>query len=142
MKTCVTLYETHLVRYYLPTTKREKLGFMIQSDIDTEDLINLNLVAHILHNHIWNEYEGIYVYIYSNGTHQLFIDNGVKEEKSLYFRDAKYIFEGKYRKAARIIKQARLHVSLSELLRIPLVRYYNGINFPLEELRDICKKGV
>ena len=82
MKTCVTLYETHLVRYYLPTTKREKLGFMIQSDIDTEDLINLNLVAHILHNHIWNEYEGIYVYIYSNGTHQLFIDNGVKEEKS------------------------------------------------------------
>ena len=154
MKTCVTLYETHLVRYYLPTTKREKLGFMIQSDIDTEDLINLNLVAHILHNHIWNEYQGIYVYIYSNGTHQLFIDNGVKEEKSLYFKDtinnipaeivilAKYIFEGKYRKAARIIKQARIHVSLSELLRIPLARYYNGINFPLEELRDICKKGV
>ena len=151
MKKCVTLYDTHLVRYYLPTTKREKLGFMILSDIETEKLINLNLVAHIIHNHIQYGYEGIYVYLYSNGTHQLFIDNGTEEQKSLYFRDtvnnipaeivilAKYIFEGKYRKAARIIKQARLHVSLSELLRIPLARYYNGINFPLEELRDICK---
>lgn len=151
MKTCVTVYDTHLVRYYLPTTKREKLGFMILSDIETEKLINLNLVAHILHNHIWYGYEGIYVYIYSNGTHQLFIDNGTEEQKSLYFRDtvnnipaeivilAKYIFEGKYRKAARIIKQARLDASLSELLRIPLARYYNGINFPLEEIRDICK---
>lgn len=124
---------------------------MILSDIETEKLINLNLVAHIIHNHIQYGYEGIYVYLYSNGTHQLFIDNGTEEQKSLYFRDtvnnipaeivilAKYIFEGKYRKAARIIKQARLHVSLSELLRIPLARYYNGINFPLEELRDICK---
>lgn len=151
MKKCVTLYDTHLVRYYLPTTKREKLGFMILSDIETEKLINLNLVAHIIHNHIQYGYEGIYVYLYSNGTHQLFIDNGTEEQKSLYFRDtvnnipaeivilAKYIFEGKYRKATRIIKQARLHVSLSELLRIPLARYYNGINFPLEELRDICK---
>lgn len=154
MKTCVTLYETHLVRYYLPTTKREKLGFMILSDIDTENLINLNLVAHLIHNHIWNGYKGIYVYTYSNGIHQLSVDNGGEEPKNLYFRDtinnipseivilAKYIFEGKYRKAARIIKQARLNVSLSELLRIPLARYYNGINFPLEELRDICKKGV
>ena len=124
---------------------------MILSDIETEKLINLNLVAHIIHNHIWYRYEGIYVYLYSNGKHQLFIDNGTEEQKGLYFRDtvnnipaeivilAKYIFEGKYRKAARIIKQARLHVSLSELLRIPLARYYNGINFPLEELRDICK---
>lgn len=154
MKTCVTLYENYLARYYLPTTKKEKLGFMILSDIDTEELINLNLVAHIISNHIWYGYKGIYVYIYSNGKHQLFIDNGTEEQKSLYFRDtsnnipsqivilAKYIFEGKYRKAARIIKQARLHVSLSELLRIPIARYYNGINFPLEELRDICKKGV
>lgn len=151
MKTCVTLYETHLVRYYLPTTKREKLGFMILSNIDTEKLINLNLVAHLIHNHIWNGYKGVYVYTYSNGIHQLSIDKGGEEPKSLYFRDtinnipseivilAKYIFEGKYRKATMIIKQARLDVSLSELLRIPLVRYYNGINFPLEELADICK---
>lgn len=151
MKTCIATYENHVVRYYLPTTKREKLGFMILSNIDTEKLINLNLVAHIIHNHIWNRYKGIYVYTYSNGIHQLSIDKGDEEPKSLYFRDtinnipseivilAKYIFERKYRKAIRIIKQARLNVSLSELLRIPLARYYNGINFPLEELSDICK---
>lgn len=152
MKTCITVYENQLVRYYLPTTKKEKLGFMILSDIETENLINLNLVAHILCNHICNGYRGTYFYMYySNTVHQLFI-NGTEKEKELYFKDttnnipaeivilAKYIFEGKYRKAARIIKQARLNVSLSELLRIPLVRYYNGINFPLEELRDICKK--
>lgn len=151
MKTCVSIYNNDAIRYYIPTTKREKLGFMILSDIDTEELLNLNIVAHILCSHIWHGERGTYIYIYSAGNHQLLLDNGIDEEKNIYFGDtfnnipseivilAKYIFEGRYRKAARIIKQARLDTSLSELLRIPLIRYFDGIDFPLEELREICK---